>query len=153
MRVGQDSNSGQTLNYGLLKPILGRNVILQQSNTKISSAPKRATLAFALSLAGGILVLLEGIVRIIRGEALAILGTDRIWHKLLGLAIRLDGVIGVVLAIIIIIGAVLVYNPKTQMAGSTIVLILAILSIISGGGWLIGLILGVVGGILGLVSK
>jgi len=97
--------------------------------------------------------LLEGVVRIIRGEALTVLGTDRIWHKLLGLAVRLDGVIGVVLAIVIIIGAVLIYNPKTQMAGGTIVLIFAILSIISGGGWLVGLILAVIGGILGLLNK
>jgi len=106
-----------------------------------------------LSLVGGIFVFLEGLARIIRGEALAVLGTDRIWHRLLGLAIRLDGVGGVVLAILIMIGAVLIYNPKTQMAGSTIVLIFAILSIISGGGWLVGLILGVVGGIIGLTNK
>ena len=99
------------------------------------------------------MVLLEGIVRIVRGEALAVLGTDRLWHKYLGLAIRADGVVGVVLAIIIIVGAVLIYNPKTQMAGGIIVLVFAVLSIISGGGWLIGLILGVIGGVLGLMKK
>jgi hypothetical protein len=127
---------------------------LQQSNTQQPiSVPKKATLAFALSLVGGILVLLEGLVRIIRGEALAVLGTDRIWHRVLGLAIRADGAIGIVLAITIIVGAILIYNPKTQMAGSIIVLIFAILSIIAGGGWLVGLILGLIGGILGLLKK
>ena len=108
---------------------------MQQSNTQQPiSVPKKATLAFALSLVGGILVLLEGLVRIIRGEALAVLGTDRIWHRALGLTIRADGAIGVVFAIIIMVGAILIYNSKTQMAGSIIVLIFAILSIIAGGG-------------------
>ena len=101
----------------------------------------------------GILVLLEGLVRIIRGEALAVFGTDRIWNRVLGLAIRADGAIGVVLAIVIIVGAVLIYNSRTQMAGSIIVLIFVVLSIIAGGGWLVGLILGVLGGIFGLMKN
>ena len=127
---------------------------MQQSNTQQPiSAPKKVTLAFASSLASGILVLLEGLIRIIRGEALGVFGTDRLWHKLLGLAIRVDGVIGVILAIIIIVGAILIYNSKTQMTGGIIVLIFALLSIIAGGGWLIGLILGVIGGILPLLKK
>ena len=114
---------------------------MQQSNTQQPiSAPKKVTLAFASSLASGILVLLEGLIRIIRGEALGVFGTDRLWHKLLGLAIRVDGVI-------------LIYNSKTQMTGGIIVLIFALLSIIAGGGWLIGLILGVIGGILPLLKK
>jgi hypothetical protein len=127
---------------------------VQQSNTQQPvSAPKKATTAFVLSLAGGILVLLEGLIRIIRGEALAVFGTDRLWSRLLGLAIRVDGLIGIVLAVIIIVGAVLIYNSKTQMTGGVIVLIFALLSIIAGGGWLIGLILGVIGGILALLKK
>jgi hypothetical protein len=44
-------------------------------------------------------------------------------------------------------------HSKTQMAGSLIILIFAVLSIVAGGGWLIGLILGVIGGILGLLKK
>jgi hypothetical protein len=127
---------------------------LQQSNTQQPiSAPKKTTLAFVLSLMSGILVLLEGLVRIIRGEALAVFGTDRIWNRVLGLAIRADGAIGVVLAIVIIVGAVLIYNSRTQMAGSIIVLIFVVLSIIAGGGWLVGLILGVLGGIFGLMKN
>ena len=39
------------------------------------------------------------------------------------------------------------------MTGGIIVLIFALLSIIAGGGWLMGLILGVIGGILALLKK
>jgi hypothetical protein len=127
---------------------------VQQSNAQQPvSAPKKVTTAFVLSLVGGVLVLLEGLIRIIRGEALAVFGTDRLWHRLLGLAIRVDGVIGVVLAVIIIVGVILIYNSKTRMTGGIIVIVFALLSIIAGGGWLIGLILGVIGGILALLKN
>ena len=58
----------------------------------------------------------------------------------------------VVFPVIIIIGAYMIYNG-VEMAGGITVLIFSTLSIFAGGGWLIGLILGVIGGVLALLKK
>jgi hypothetical protein len=128
---------------------------LQQSNTQQTvSSPKRDTLAFTFSLAGALLILIQGLVRIFRGAAITFLGSDEIRRRILvGLALTIVGAIAVVFAILVIIGALLIYNPGTQVVGGVIVIIFSALSIIVGGGWLIGLILGIIGGVLCLIKK
>ena len=49
--------------------------------------------------------------------------------------------------------AYFIYNSGTEVVGGAIVIIFSALSIITGGGWVIGLILGVVGGIIGILKK
>ena len=61
--------------------------------------------------------------------------------------------IGVILAILVIIGAILIYMPGKEIIGGILVIIFSILSIFIGGGFLIGLILGIIGGALGLAKK
>jgi hypothetical protein len=128
---------------------------LQQSNTQQPvSKPKRATLAFALSLAGAVVILAQGLVRILRGETITFLGSDEIRRRILaGLALTIVGTIAIVFAVLIIIGAFFIYNPETQVIGGVLVLIFSALSIIAGGGWLIGLILGIIGGVICLIKK
>jgi hypothetical protein len=58
----------------------------------------------------------------------------------------------VVFAILILVGAYLIYN-KMEATGAVLVLIFSVLSIFVGSGWLIGLLLGVIGGILALLKK
>jgi len=127
---------------------------LQQSNTQQPvSKPKRATLAFALSLAGAVIILAQGLVRIFHGEII-FLGSDEIRRRLIaGLALDIVGAIAIVFAVLIIIGAYFMYNPGTQVVGGVLVLIFSALSIIAGGGWLIGLILGIIGGVICLINK
>jgi hypothetical protein len=62
------------------------------------------------------------------------------------------GGVSVVFAILIIVGAYLIYTGMAANGG-VIVLIFSVLSIFVGSGWLIGLILGVIGGILALLKK
>jgi hypothetical protein len=128
---------------------------LQQSNTQQTvSSPQRNTLAFALSLAGALLILIQGLVRIFRGAAITFLYSDEIRRRILvGLALTIVGAIAVVFAILVIIGAFLIYNPGTQVVGGVIVIVFSALSIIVGGGWLIGLILGIIGGVICLIKK
>jgi len=138
---------------------------LQQSNTTqppisqapaatMPTAPKKATIGFVLSLVGAVFILAQGIVRIFRGEALAFLDSDTIRQRVLsGLRVEAVGTIAIIFAIIILVGAYFIYHAGTEMAGGIKVLIFAALSIITGGGWLIGFILGIVGGILGLLKK
>jgi hypothetical protein len=103
---------------------------------------------------GAILILLRGIVRIIIGhDILNFAGSDMVRHRLLAaLAFSVLGGIAVAFAIIIIVGAVLMYNGMTT-AGGVIVIIFSVLSILVGSGWLIGLSLALIGGILGLLKK
>jgi hypothetical protein len=132
---------------------LGRIEFLQQPNTQPVSRPRRASLGFAFSLAGAILILLRGIVRIVVGDVLTFAGSDEIRRRFLAaLALNIVGGIAVVFAILIIIGACLIYAGMTP-AGGTIVIVFAVLSILVGSGWLIGLPLALVGGILGLLRR
>ncbi|MGD0803714.1 MAG: hypothetical protein ABSA11_06540 [Candidatus Bathyarchaeia archaeon] len=118
------------------------------------TAPKKATIGFVLSLVGAVFILVQGVVRIFRGEALTFLGSDTIRLRVLsGLRVEAVGAIAMVFAIIILVGAYFIYHVGTETAGGIIVLIFAALSIITGGGWLIGFILGIIGGIMGLLKK
>ena len=137
----------------MLKPILKEKKILQQPNTQ-QPTPKQAAVGFAFSLAGAVLILLRGIVRLIVGhDILNFAGSDEVKHRLLAaLTFTVLGGVAIAFAIIIIVGAVLMYMGMTTVGGA-IVLVFSLLSIFVGSGWLIGLVLGVVGGILGLLKK
>jgi hypothetical protein len=114
---------------------------------------KRARLGFAFSVAGAILILLRGLIRIVAGDVITFVGSDEVRHRFLaGLALNILGGVAVAFAILIIVGAYLMYSGMT-VSGGVIVIIFSALSIFVGSGWLIGLILGVIGGILGLLKK
>ncbi len=128
-------------------------MFLQQSNKQPASLPKRATLGFILSLIGGMLILLRGVVRITVGDLITFVGSDEVRHRFLaGLALNIIGGIAVVFGILIIIGAYLIYN-RMETAGGVIVIIFSVLSIFVGSGWLIGLILGLIGAVLAFFKK
>lgn len=119
-----------------------------------SAEPKKATIGFILSIISGILVLAEGLVRLFRGEAVAFLGSDTFRQRIFsGLRLEIVGSIAIIFGIIILLGAYLIYRPGTMTTGGIIVLVFAAISIIAGGGWLIGFILGIIGGILALLKK
>jgi hypothetical protein len=127
---------------------------LQQPNTQQPlSKPHRATLAIVFSIVGAILILTRGIIRIVAGDIITFVGSDEVRHRFLaGIALNIIGGVAVVFAILILVGAYLIYN-KMEATGAVLVLIFSVLSILVGSGWLIGLILGVIGGILALLKK
>jgi len=128
-------------------------MFLPQSNTQPASLSKRATIGFVLSLVGGLLILLRGIVRIVAGDVITFVGSDEVRHRFLaGLALNIIGGIAVVFGILIIIGAYLIYN-RMETAGGIIVIMFSVLSIFVGSGWLIGLILGLIGAVLAFFKK
>jgi hypothetical protein len=127
---------------------------LQQSNP-IQTTPKRqkATLGIAFSITGAALIFLRGLIRISAGDVITFVGSDEVRHRFLaGLALNLIGGVAVAFAILIIVGAYLIYSGA-EMTGGIIVIIFSVLSILVGSGWLIGLILGVIGGLLAIVKK
>jgi hypothetical protein len=128
----------------------------QPSAQPTKPAPtERTTLGFVISFVAAVVILIQGIVRIFRGEIIiTFLGSDELRQRVFsGIRLEVVGVIAIVFAIIVLFGAYLMYKPGKQVAGGVIVLVFSVLSIITGGGWLIGLILGVIGGILALLKK
>jgi hypothetical protein len=119
----------------------------------VPAPSKRATIGFAFSLVAALIILAQGIVRIFRGEALALLSDELRRRILAGLALQVVGVIAIIFAIMILGGAYFIYNSGKETVGGIIVLVFAALSILTGGGWFVGLILGIVGGILGLLKR
>lgn len=92
-------------------------------------------------------------VRIVAGDIITFVGSDEVRHRFLaGIALNIIGGVAVVFAILILVGAYLIYN-RMEATGAVLVLIFSVLSILVGSGWLIGLILGVIGGILALLKK
>jgi hypothetical protein len=76
--------------------------------------------------------------------------------ELIGSLITVIGVVGLIFGILILVGATMIYSgePSKVRIGSILVLIFSILSLLTvGGGFLIGFILGLIGGILGLTWK
>ncbi len=72
----------------------------------------------------------------------------------MGYALATLGVVGLVLAILVIIGSILIYMPGKEVIGGILVLVFSIISLFfTAGGLFIGLILGIIGGALGLAKK
>ncbi|KAA0001217.1 MAG: hypothetical protein FE048_05785 [Thermoplasmata archaeon] len=108
-------------------------------------AENKPTAAFAISLVAGIFILINGLWIAAVGTLLAFL------LPAIGAAIA---AIGLVFGIIVLIAALMMYSkPKQSKAWGAIVLVFSLLSIIIGGGFIIGMILGIVGGALGLAWR
>ncbi len=109
------------------------------------SENQRAIAGFTISLVAGILILANGL-----------LFTTAI-GSILGLILpSLSGKIiltaGIIFGALVIVGSLLLDRGRNAIGGLMVV-IFSTLSIIIGGGFLIGLILGVVGGALGLAGR
>ncbi len=126
-------------------------------------ADGRPVAAMILSVIGDLLILVAGIFYILVASAIGGLGLGDIpeldtLEATLGIDLETIlltiGVIGVVLgALVLVLGIVMYMKPGSSTALGIIILILSLISIIATGGFFIGLVLGLVGGILGIVFK
>src|SRR2546426_342960 len=112
---------------------------------------EKPTAAFVLSLIGGIFILLGAIVVMalasVIGSLMLIGGGDP------NLA-YLYGAVGLIFAILVLVGAVMLWmKPQQHVMWGVVVLLFSLFSIITTGGFFIGLILGLIGGILGVALK
>ena len=122
----------------------------------VTKKSKLTMTAFALSLTAGILIFIQGIVRLVQSRVLEISGIeDEIRRRILaGIALHIVGAIAVVFAILIIVGAVLIYKLEKETVGGIIVLVFSLLSILTFGViGLVGLVLGIIGAALALTKK
>jgi hypothetical protein len=112
---------------------------------------EKPTAAFVLSLIGGIFILLGAIVVM----ALAsVLGSFMVLGGGDPNIVYIYGAVGLIFAILVLVGAVMLWmKPQQHVAWGVVVLLFSLFSIITTGGFFIGLILGLIGGILGIVWK
>jgi hypothetical protein len=124
------------------------------------STQEKPTIAFVLSLIGGIFILLGGLVYLARGFIITVFTG---WIPFVGIVgaavgafVAIIGILGILWGILVIYGATLIGSGETEKVrtGSILVLIFSIISWIgAAGGFFIGFILGLIGAILGLIWK
>ncbi|MEM0143660.1 MAG: hypothetical protein QXD11_01485 [Candidatus Micrarchaeaceae archaeon] len=118
--------------------------------------------AFVLTLVGGILVLLEmlfaGLIAALVEAIIptfAISSTNIISSGAIGSFIVMFVLTGMIIGSMMIISAIEMYTTdiKTIKKWPIVALVMSVLSVLFGGGFLLGFILGLIGSILGLVYK
>jgi len=125
----------------------------------MSAIREKPLVSFALSLAGGILILIDAILLILLSTlfltSVVIYDHQMINMTSLNPLFIIIPIIGIICSAVVIFGSILINtgdHSKVRLGG-ILVVIFSVISIIAGGGFLIGLILGLVGGILALVWK
>jgi Family of unknown function (DUF6114) len=136
---------------------------------------EKPSLAFVLSLIGGILILLGGGMRLMIGSfefpgpyGFGMMGGFRGWGGMMGygypgygyglmggLGFRLFGILGLIFGAIVVISAIMLNSkPQEHITWGILIAIFSVLSIFGGmGGFGIGLVLGLIGGVLAVIWK
>jgi uncharacterized protein DUF6114/zinc ribbon protein len=110
---------------------------------------ERPTAALVLSLLAGVIILLWGIALTGAGFAL-----DRAGFGFGGQDIVTIGVIEAVCGVLILLLGIVIYlEPQHHVILGVLILVFSIVSLVGLGGFLIGFILGLVGGSLGIAHK
>jgi len=122
------------------------------------SQNEKPTAAFVLSLIAGIFILINGVLLgALIGLVGLIGGATGVYPFAALIPLALLSVfmaVGVIFGVLVLLGAFMVYrNPAQKTAWGVIILVFSILSIAIGGGFIIGFILGIIGGALTLAWK
>lgn len=105
--------------------------------------------AFALTLVGGILILIQGVIMVALGAAASgVLSAIPGFGAVLG---ALSAVV-IIFGIIVLVGSWMI-RKGSRTTGGILALIFSIIGLFLGGGFIIGSILGLVGGILAVAQK
>lgn len=107
---------------------------------------RKATLPFGLALAGGILILVFSAIQL---ALFALLGGFFLASLLLAFSI-----LGVISGIIIIVGATIAHEEyRSQTTCGIVIIVMSSLSFLASGGFIVGAILGILGGIFFIAWK
>ncbi len=142
-----------------------------------SAGQQKHTLPFIFMLIGGILILLGGIYELsavssvsansiianltASNPALAHNATEiKLINNYVSSGALYDAIyavvaVGIICGIVVMLSGIMSYNPKGNRLKifSIVAIIFSLISILGDGGFLVGMILGIIGGILGLMKK
>ncbi len=105
---------------------------------------------FILSIVSGALITIQGALHIIRTQWALELGLGELRrHSLRGIDIKVLGIVTLILGIMVLVGAFLIRSGRVREGGITVI-VFSVLTIFAGGGYFVGVILGVIGGALAL---
>ena len=124
------------------------------------SVEERPYAAFVLSLVGGVLILVGGLLGLTwfgwpmwGGWCIGMMCRGMMWGWMPGFLLAFSAV-GLVSGAAIVTAAYMLYNkPSQAQTWGTIILVFALVSILSAGGFIIGALLGIVGGLLALTWR
>jgi len=115
---------------------------------------ERPTAAFILSLVAGVFIILGGGMMSLFGYGF--MGMMGRGFGMMGFAFGMMGFLGLIFGVIVIISALMLNSkPQEHTTWGTLILIFSVISIFGSamGGFGIGLILGIIGGILAITWK
>jgi hypothetical protein len=113
----------------------------------------QVAVVFILSLISGMLISLQGCLRVIRTQWGLELGIGEFRrYSLGGLDYKILGIVSIIIGVMVIVGALLLRKPDRARQGAITVIVFSAISILSGGGFIVGLIFGVIGGVLALTN-
>ena len=123
----------------------------------MSEGNEKPLAAFLLSLIGGLLILANSSAFLF-GMAMMGFGGMMGGMGMMGPALMgfpwFMSVLALVFGVLIILGATILYTrPEQAQTWGIVILILSVLSLLSGGGFFVGSILGILGGVLALITK
>ncbi len=119
------------------------------------------TTAFVLSLVGGIIILLSGIMILLIGTIFMSRMMSGYYPWMMGgfpgilgsIAVGI-GIAGIICGAIILFGAFMLNaNPASHMIWGVVILVFSVISLFEGGGFFVGAVLGIIGGILAITWK
>ncbi|HTY74992.1 MAG TPA: hypothetical protein VMD05_05435 [Candidatus Nanoarchaeia archaeon] len=103
---------------------------------------------FILSLVSGAIIILQGVLHIFRARWGLELGLGEFRrHALVGADFKVLGSASIILGVMVLVGAYLIHIGRVKEGAITVIAFSA-LTIVVGGGYLVGLVLGVIGGAL-----
>ncbi len=112
---------------------------------------KMVRTGFILSVVSGALFTIQGLLHVIRTQWALELGLGELRrHSLRGIDFKVLGIVTIILGIVVLLGAYLLRKPGRERQGGITVIAFSVLSIFTGGGYLVGVLLGVIGGALAL---
>jgi hypothetical protein len=114
---------------------------------------RKITPGVIFSAIGGSIIIIQGVLVLLYGESLIYFALESQMQTTLGLDVGLTGAFGIIIGICVLGGSYLISWYGFQTIGGVVVIVFSLVSIVTGGGWLVGLAFGMIGGILGLISE
>jgi len=104
---------------------------------------------FILSTVSSALIILQGALHIVRARWGLELGLGEFRrHSLIGMDFKVLGAASIVLGVMVLVGAYFIHTQGRVKEGAITVIAFSALTIVVGGGYLLGVVLGTVGGAL-----